>query len=174
MKKRDISISVAVIAASILLLYSHSQGTGRIEIRASGADAVLNLRSGWFGTAIIKSGAALAEVSARIHRPESLKVSMQRDGNTWQLEGNGPWGQMSTIRVKNDDTAVLEFGPPFTINPKVHGGGPQVSIDLTIVGRAGEQYHNVIIQNGKRIAAPRLEIVDENGNVLTTGRFEYG
>jgi len=174
MKKRDITISVIVIAGSIFLLYSYSQGTGRIEIKAGGADAVLDLRAGSFGAATVRSSAAPAEVRARIHRPKSLKLSMQRDGDTWQLESTGPWGKMSTVKVKNGDTAVLEFGQPFTIKPEVRRAGPQVSIDLKIFGRAGEQYRNVIMRNGRRIAAAKLEIVDEKGNVLTTGRFEYG
>ena len=99
---------------------------------------------------------------------------MQKDGQAWQIESNGPWGRMSTIKVKNGDTAVLELGPPFTIKPEVRNRGQEVSIDLRILGRAGEQYHNVIIHNGKRTPAPKLEIVDEEENVLTTGKFEYG
>jgi len=174
MKKRDISISVAIIAGSIFLLYSYFRGTGRIEIRAGDADAVLRLRAGSFGTATVRSSAGPAEVSARVHRPKSLRLSMQRDGGTWQFESTGPWGEMSTVRVNNGDTAVLELGPPFTIKPEVRGARPQVSIDLKIYGRAGERYSNVIMRNGRRIARPKLEIVDENGNVLTTGRFEYG
>jgi len=174
MKKRDISISIAIIAGSILVLYSYSRGTGRVEVRAGGADAVLNLRAGFFGTATVRSSTAPAEVKARIHRPKRLKLSMKGDDDTWQFESTGPWGEMSTVKVKNGDTAVLELGPPFTIKPEVRGARPQVSIDLKIYGRAGEQYSNVIMRNGKRIASPKLEIVDEKGNVLTTGRFEYG
>jgi len=174
MKKRDISISIAVIAVSILLLYSYLQGMGAIEVKAGGADVMLSLSSGLFRTATIQSGTSPAEIRARIHKPDSLRVSMQKDGKTWHIESNGPWGRMSTIKVKNGDTAVLELGPPFTIKPKVRNLGPGVAIDLRILGRAGEQYHNVIMQNGKRTAAPKLEIVDEKGNVLTTGRFEYG
>jgi len=173
MKKRDISISVAIVAGSVLLIYSYFQGTGRIEIRAGDADAVLRLRAGSFGTATVRS-AAPAEVSARVHRPKSLRLSMQRDSDTWQFESTGPWGEMSTVRVNNGDTAVLEFGPPFTIKPDVRGATPQVSINLRVFGRAGEQYRNVIMHNGKRIASPKLEIVDEKGNILATGRFEYG
>lgn len=174
MKIRDISISIVVIAVSVLLLYSYFQGKGAIDVRAGGADVDLNLSCGLFGKATIHSGTSPAEIRARIHRPKSLRLSMQQDGDTWQFESTGPWGEMSTVKVRNGDTAVLELGPPFTIKPVVRGARPQIFMDLKIYGRTGEQYRNVIMRNGKRIASPKLEIVDEKGNVLTTGRFEYG
>ncbi len=37
MKKRDIGISIAIIAAAVLLLCFYSRGGGRIEIDAGGA-----------------------------------------------------------------------------------------------------------------------------------------
>ncbi len=174
MKKRDISISLAVIVVSVLLLYSYFQGKGAIEVRAGDADVVLSMSGGLFGTTTIRSSAVPAEVNWGAHKPKSLQISIQEGSNKWQLESNGPWGKMSTVRVKNGDTAVLELGPPFTIKPEVRNLGPEVSIDLKILGRAGERYYNVIMQNGKRIESPGLEIINEEGNVLTAGKFKYG
>jgi hypothetical protein len=169
MKKRDIWISVAIIAAAVLLLYSYSQGTGQIKIDAAGAVATLQLRSSWLGKSTISSGAEPAKVSARAHRPAQLSLSMQQGSNTWRLESRGPWGKMSTIRVKNNDTTVLKLGPPFLIKPKVRKSGSRISIDFTIIGQAGERY-----RNSRRGSAPKLKIVDETGNVLASGKFEYG
>jgi len=82
MKKRDVWISVAIIAAAVLLLYSYSQETGQIKIDAGDAVATLQLRSSWLGKATISSGAEPTKVSARAHRPVQLSLSMRQNGNT--------------------------------------------------------------------------------------------
>jgi len=174
MKKRDIWISVAIVAAAVLLLFLSSQGKGQIKIDAGGAVTTLRLSNNWLSKTTISSGAEPATVSARLHRPQWLKISMQQGGDTWQLETRGPWGDLSTIRVKNNDTTVLQLGPPFQIKPEVRHTGSRVSIDFNIIGKAGEHYRNVIMQNNKRAPAPKVKIIDEDGNVLASGKFEYG
>jgi hypothetical protein len=103
-----------------------------------------------------------------------MKLSMQQGGDKWQLESRGPWGDLSTIRVKNNDTTILKLGPPFQIKTKALFTGSKVEIDFYIFGKAGEHYSNVITQNNKRASAPGVKIIDEDGNVLASGKFEYG
>ena len=174
MKKRDIWIFVAIIAVAVLLLFSYSRGKGRINIDADGAVTKLWLGSSWLGKTTISSGSEPSTVSARMHRPELLKISMKQGGDTWQLESRGPWGDLSAIRVKNNDTTVLQLGPPFQIKPKVRFTGTKVSIDFEIIGQAGERYRNTIMLNNKRAPAPKVKIIDEAGSVLASGKFEYG
>jgi hypothetical protein len=174
MKKRDIWISVAIIAAAGLLLFLSLQKKGRLQIDAGGAVPTMRLSNSWFGKAIIDSGIQPSKVSARLHRPQWLNILMQQDGDTWQLESRGPWGELSTIRVKKNDTTVLKLGPPFQIKTKALYTGSKVSIDFNIIGKAGEHYRNSIMQNNKRASAPKLKIIDEAGNVLASGKFEYG
>lgn len=174
MKKRDILISIAIIAAALLLLFLYSQGKGRIKIDAGGADTTLRLSNNWLSTTTISSGIGPATISARLHRPRWLKVSMQQGGDTWQLESRGPWGELSKILVKNNDIAVLKLGPPFQIKPKVRRTGSRVSIDFAIMGQAGERYRNSIMLNNRRVPAPKVKIVDEAGSVIASGKFAYG
>jgi hypothetical protein len=174
MKKRDIWISVAIIAAAVLLLFSYSHGKGQIKIDSGGAVTTLRLSNNWLSKATIGSGAQPSTVSARLHRPQWLKVSMQQGSDTWRLESRGPWGGLSTISVKNNDTTVLKLGPPFQIKPKVQNTGSRVSIDFNIIGKAGEHYRNVITRTNQRVPAPKVKIIDEVGNVLASGKFEYG
>ena len=169
MKKRDIWISVAIIAAAFLLLYSYSQGKGQIKIDAGGAIATLQLRSGWLSKATIRSETEATPVNARVHKPKHLSISMQQGSDTWRLDSRGPWGKLSIIKVSNNSTTVLKLGPPFLIKPKVRKSGSRVSIDFAIIGKAGEHY-----RNSRRSSAPKLKIVDEAGNVLASGKFEYG
>ena len=177
MKKRDIWISVAIIAAAVLLLYSYSQGKsqkGQIKIDAGGAAAKLQLAGGLFNKATINSGAEPTTVSARVHRPEQLSLSMKQGGDTWRIDSSGPWGKLSTIKVKDNETTRLEIGLPFLIKPSISKSSSLVSIGLSIFGRAGVHYSAAITKNGKRLAPPKLKIVDETGNVLASGKFEYG
>jgi hypothetical protein len=174
MKKRDIWISVAIIAVAVLLLFLSLQKKGLIRIDAGGAVPTLRLSNSWLGGTIISSEDQPCKVSARLHRPQWLKLSMQQGGDTWQLDTRGPWGELSTIRVQNNETTVLKLGPPFQIKTKALYTGTKVSIDFAIIGQAGERYRNSVMQNDKRVPAPRLKIIDEDGNVLASGKFEYG
>jgi len=173
MKKRDIWISIAIMAAAVMLLFSYSQRKGQIKIEVNGAVTTLRLINSWLSKATISSGAQPSKVSARLHRPQWLKLSLPQGSDTWRLETRGPWGELSTIRVKNNDTTVLQLGPPFKIKPKVRHTGSRVSIDFNIIGKAGEHYRNVIMRNNRRVPAPKVKIIDENGSVLASGKFEY-
>ena len=175
MKKRDIWISIAIVASAVLLLFLSSQKKGMIQIDAGGAVTTLQISNSWLGNATINSADQPSKVSARLHRPQWLKLSMQQGkSDKWGLESRGPWGQLSTIRVKNNDTTVLKLGPPFQIKTKALFTGSKVSIDFNIIGKAGEHYRNVITQNNRRTSAPGVKIIDEAGSVLATGKFEYG
>ncbi len=174
MKKRDIWISIAIIAVAVLLLFSRLRKKGLIKIDTGGAVATLRLSNSWLGNATINSAAQASKISARLHRPQWLKLSMQQGSDTWGLETRGPWGDLSTIRVKSNETTVLKLGPPFQIKTKTLYTGTKVSIDFNIIGKAGEHYRNVITQNNKRAPASKVKIIDEAGNVLASGKFEYG
>jgi hypothetical protein len=50
----------------------------------------------------------------------------------------------------------------------------EVSIGLVLQGQAGEQYRPVVKKNGTPIAAPKLRILNEAGQVVTQGDFQYG
>jgi len=176
MNKRVLWILVAVIAAGalVLILVSNLSSKGRIKIDAGGAEAKLQLAGGLFSKAAISSGAELTKVGAQTYQPESLSISMQQGSDLWQIEKSGSWGKLSTIEVKNNETAVLRLGPPFIIKPGINKSGSTVSINFAIIGQAGEQYQNYAKKNNSRVPAPKAKIVDEAGNVLASGRFEYG
>lgn len=176
MKKRDVWISVAIIAAAvlILMLFSGSSGKGQIKIDAGDAVAELQLAGGLFSKATISSGAEPAKVTAQAHRPQQLSLSMKRGSDTWQIESSGPWGKLSTISVSNNETTVLRLGPPLLIKPGVRKSGSNVSVDFAIIGQASEQYQNVVRKNNRTVPPPKAEIIDEAGNQLASGGFEYG
>ena len=178
MKNKNIWISVAIIIAAavlILMLFSGSSSKGQIKVDAGDAIARLQLAGGLFSKATINSGAEPTKVSARAHRPEQLSLSMKQGGDMWQIDSRGPWGKLSTIKVRNNnETTVLKLGPPFLIKPGVRKSGSNVSIDFAIIGQASEQYQSVIKKNNRAVPAPKAKIIDETGNVIASGKFEYG
>jgi len=174
MKKKDISISLAIIAASGLTLLYYSQRKGFVGIDAGGTDAVLQFHSSWLVNTTITSGAKPAKIGARIYRPQFLSLSMRQDGHTWQIESRGPWGDLSKIKVRNNEATALRLGPPFLIKPEISKNGSIISIDYAIIGQAGEQYENTITKNNRALTGAKIKIIDETGNVLETGKFKYG
>jgi hypothetical protein len=174
MKKRDIWISVGIIAAAVLLLSFYSRGDGRIEIDAGGATAELQLRNNWFKSTTITSGAEPTLASAGVHRPRRLSISMKQYGQTWRIDSRGPWANLSRIKVKNLRTTALRLGPPFLIKPKVRRNGSSVDIDYMIVGQARERYWKFALKDNRTVRNAKVRIVDETGKILKAGKFRYG
>lgn len=174
MKKKDIWVSLAIIACASLTLLYYTQRKGYVGINAGGADAVLQLNSSWLTLATITSDTEPAAISARIHRPKSLNLSMEQDGHTWRIESRGPWGDLSKIKIRNNKATALRLGPPFLIKPKVSKSVSLLSIDYAIIGQAGEQYQNFITKDNRAVTGAKVKIVDEAGNVLESGSFKYG
>jgi len=174
MKKKDIWISLAIIAAAGLTLLFYSQRKGYVGIDAGGANAVLQLRSNWLGHKTITSGAKPSAIAARIYRPLFLGLSKNHDGYLWKIESRGPWGNLSKIKVRNDEATAIRLGPPFLIKPEVHKYSSSISIGYAIIGQAGEQYQNLITKNNQAVIGAKLKILDETGNVIESGSFKYG
>ena len=170
MKKKDILISLAIIAVTCGLPYFYTRRTGYIQVDAGGSHAILQLRSSLFGHATIRSSPGSAVVRARVHRPQHLQLSIDLKGRRCLLSSRGPWGENAKIDVKNKKTTLVKFGPPFLIQPAIHKNGPDIRlIDFSIIGRAGEKY-----QYSNRASKPRVRIVDDQGQILASGRFQFG
>ncbi|MHC4573146.1 MAG: hypothetical protein ACYS76_03285 [Planctomycetota bacterium] len=172
MKKRNVWITVAIIAVVGPVFYVYAGREGRIKIDTPGVR--MKLRAGWFRTLRLSSTAQPVTVRARAYRPQLLSMTMEQDGDKWQIKSRGPWGKLKKIRVKNNGTTTIKPGPPILVKPRVYPRGSNVFVGLSLVGRAGEYYRAAVAKNGKVLAAPRLQIVDEKGNILASGKFEYG
>jgi hypothetical protein len=175
MKKKIIWIPLAIIVTACLAfyIYVYLQPRGLVKIDADGAQ--MQLRGGPFGRVKTISSPGPAALGTGTYRPQHLAIVTKQNGDTWQIESRGPWGKLEQVEVKENQTTTLELGPPFVIKPEVSKNSPQqVSIGLSIIGKAGEQYRNVVTKNEQRIPAPKVKILDEAGTVLASGNFEYG
>jgi hypothetical protein len=174
MKKKDIWISLAIIACSGLSVLYYTQRKGYVRIDAGRADALLQLKSIGFINTTINSGMKPSAIAARVYRPQFLGLSMKQDGQTWRMESRGPWGDISKVKVRNDEATALKLGPPFVIKPQIRKNRPQLYISFAIIGQAGEQYRNFITKNDRVVAGAIIKIIDDTGNVLESGKFKYG
>ena len=172
MKKKDIWISIAVIAGAVLIFSLLTRGHGYIKLNTPNAKLVL--KSGWFNQISIKSATEPVKVKAGTHNPRLISLKTKKGKDTWQIISNGPWGDLNQIKVTKNDTTNLTFGPPLLVKPNVHKRKKIVSIGLTIVGKSGEHYQSRVTKNGRPMQAPRLKIIDQSGKVLASGKFEYG
>jgi len=175
MKKKDIFISIAIISAAVLTHLFYSIVRGSVKIDAGTAVAELQLRSGFLGNTMVTSGIKPVKIRARLIRPRRLGISMDQGGHTWMIESRGPWGNISRVKVENNQTTNIRLGPPFLIKPRVHKSSSNISIDYAIIGQAGEEYQSLVSMDNRAIyTGAMFKIVDEEGNVLTKGKFEYG
>jgi hypothetical protein len=173
MKKKDIWISLAIIAVSIISALYYTQRKGYVGIDAGRADAVLQLKSIGFINTTINSDAKPSAIAARVYRPKFLGLSMKQDGHTWRIESRGPWGDISRIKVRNDEATALKLGPPFLIKPQIRKNRSKLYIGFNIVGQAGEQYRNFITKNNLVVTGAKIKILDEAVYVLESGKFGY-
>ncbi len=171
-KKKNIWISIGIIAAVVLAFHYYPRQQGYIKIDTAGVE--MQLHGGWFSKTRIASGAEPATVKARVYSAGRMSITAKQDGDTWRINSFGPWGKLAKIKVKENETTVLELGPPLLIKPSIRKSSSLVSIGLSIIGQAGEHYSTTITKNARGLPAPGLKIVDEAGNVLASGKFEYG
>ena len=110
------------------------------------------------------------------YRLKSILISRKADGaaEAWAIRSRGPFGELETIDVRSDETTRIEVGPPLVLSAVPQQQHSTVYFDLKYVGRSGEEYERVV-RKGRAVAAlPSFDIVSEKGEVLTSGKFEYG
>lgn len=176
MKNRAILISLAIILVLIVVAFGSivfmPRGKGSIIIQAPGAQ--LRIRHTLSAAITITSRKEPVSVPARVYAPHNLLITGEKDGRTWQLTSNGPWGELRRIEVRTGQTTSLKCGPPFRIIPGISKTPGVVGVDFQILGCAGEWYSPVVMKNGQRAPAPRVEILDEQGKAIHSGQFSYG
>lgn len=175
MKKRNIWISLAIIVGVIAVFRFYSRGRGYIKVDTPGFKTTLNLRRGWWHSAVAMSDGRPLKVRAGAYTLMHGELRLEQQGKWWTiLCRNRSGGAMSRIRVAGGETTVLKLGPPLEVRPEVLRTGSIVSIGLSLIGQAGEHWIPQVFTAGKRQPTPRLKIVDEEGNILASGKFEYG
>jgi len=146
MQNRNILAAVGIIALGLLAFVL----VYKIAIRTPMAPAPEGVRS-----------------VAPSQQPRTLQKT-DEGGNTWVLTLAS--GQPSAGTA---DGAQAE--PLITVKADVQRrGANEAAIGLVLAGAGGERYQPVVTKNGVRLPAPGLRIVDEQGEMLAEGKFQYG
>ena len=132
---------------------------------------------GLLGIALL---AVLLLKSVTSNPPSAVRPIAQRTGGQSALsrtDGNGAtWGldQAGGALVSTEPNGP-KAGPPILVKTDVQKVGErEVSIGLILEGQAGEQYRPAVTKNGTTLSAPKLRIVNEAGQVVVQGDFQYG
>ena len=172
MKDKVTLLLLGIIAASLVGMCLVARKKGAVAVATPGAELQLKSRLG--RGMVVRSGPKPVAVPARAYRPVFLTLVGEHNGEVWKASSWGPWGRLDRIQVARDRTTAIELGPPLRIKPEVSVSRGQVRVALGLFGRSGEKYDNAILRNNQRIPGPQVEIVDEAGTVLASGRFQFG
>ena len=99
---------------------------------------------------------------------QSSVARTDANGVAWTLDQAGG-------ALLSTEPNAPKAGPPILVKTDVQQvGDHEMSIGLLLEGQAGEQYRPVVKKNGSPLSAPKLRIVNEAGQVVTQGDFQYG
>mgnify|MGYP001109089363 CR=1 FL=1 len=174
--KKIIVIPVIIIVLIGLIIFYYSQQTGYIKIEAPGFETDLNLSGRWGSKAISLSTSEPVVIRVGTYKPERIVFRLTKASDQWWsiLCRREPWGKLARINVAKGNTTTLKLGPPLEIRTDVQHKNRTVSIGLALVGRAGEHYSPQVLTHNGPLPAPAVTIVDESGQELASGKFEYG
>ena len=128
-----------------------------------------------FGFQKAEAADGKARLPAGLYLPLALSLTRADDsGAKWKLQWKRGDERLAALTVPPDETLSMPLGPPLVAGTTVRQNGRVARIDFTLTGRAGEQYSPAVNKNNAVGQPPSLEIVDEAGKVLQSGKFAYG
>jgi hypothetical protein len=177
MKSKSELVGLITGAAILaIVIFIGSQGSGYIKIETPGFETDLNLSGRWGSKEISVSSSEPVGIRHGTYKPEQIVVRLTKTSDQWWsiFCHKGPWGKLSVINVAKGKTTTLKLGPPFTMQTDIQRNGQTVSIGLSLVGQAGEQYSPQLLTQNGPLPEPTIKIADETGRELDSGKFEYG
>jgi len=175
MRKMQILV-VLIIVIGLLAFFLYPRPSGYVTIDTPGASVCL--KTGWWRTVILTDKMdKFALKAGKSYEVRNVNIYTAKNNDTWHLRTRAYSSGSAIaegIQVREGETTIVKVGGPFTIKTDVQGTGQFASIGLSIVGRAGEKYFTRPMRKGKASPEPKLKIIDEAGNVLSSGQFEYG
>jgi len=106
------------------------------------------------------------------------RITIQRTderGVEWKLNCYGESGGVNGFSVLSNGTSSLSLGEPLRAKTEVkRSGQDELSVELYLVGKAGERYEPGGLKDGKAfVHRQRFKIMDDSGKALRGGAFEY-
>jgi len=139
-----------------------------------GADVKLKL---WSDAAEQYISGSEKECQLPAGRYAALSIEINKDdatGNRWTLTSYVETGALRNFEIFVGEKTSFKVGTPLQIKTTAQRRDDTISIGLELEGQAGERYRADVRKNSRRGPAPLFRLVDEAGNVIEQGRFEYG
>ena len=173
--KKIIIIPVIIVVLIGIFLLHYSLQAGYVRLETPGVTVNLRGLHGVFWKNL-QIGPSTDLVKTHVGQYLALfgSLAMNAGSDKWLASFDGAQNASSKITVTKGQTTTLKLGTPLNVKTEVKSIGRQVSIGLSITGQSGERYNPQLIKNGSGLEAPKLQIVDEVGTVLASGKFEYG
>ena len=179
MKKLALLSILLCLAFALALTAEEKAATGALKIASPDVQLQIkldkNIRSiGSKDGEMTLDAGTYTPVAVRITKRETVGEGPKAKESAWILTGQGPWGDLSEIKVEAGKTTTISLGEPITLQADVQQAGRDVNIGCVVAGSAGEKYNPAVTKDGQPQAAPSLKIVDEAGKVLDSGAFQFG
>ncbi|MBN1916869.1 MAG: hypothetical protein JW889_03080 [Verrucomicrobia bacterium] len=138
-------------------------------------DLELTLQSA-MGTAVLSSNGGTWRLPVGTYEIRGFALRLTGpDGVAWAVQGNGTQGgALSRFEIRRGRTTRITAGPPLTLAAQTTARGDAISINVDIVGRAGEHYRADVSRDGMTQPAPAFVVIDNSGAELVSGAFAYG
>jgi hypothetical protein len=83
--------------------------------------------------------------------------------------------KLRSFEIREGETATLEIGPPMKAKPVPVREGDKITVNVEVWGSYGERYFPYVRADQGGLAGwVGMKIIDERGNELSSGGFEYG
>ena len=166
-KKKALGLLAVVIVVCGAVVFVQSRGKGYIKLEGKGVH--LELGGSWGRRVSAASDNEAVQAYAGVYRLRSIEITAEKDGQSYTIRSTGPWGELSKVEIRKDETTVIKCGPPLKAKADVRRSGREVSLGLSVTGCAGEMYGPRSLRQ-----VPGVKIVDEAGNLLSEGKFAFG
>jgi len=162
-----------------IVLVASSRPMGTVKLGSGPWSALLRSDDGMLAIDVGASGITRVPVgewqisSFTVNRTEPTRENSGETPRRNLFTGRVP-KEHATIEVIDGETVELPFGTPLKALVKARViRKRQVDLSLDIVDRTGASCTDLTI-NGGRPKAPTFKIIDPDGKVVKTGKFEYG
>jgi len=165
-----------VLALTAFPAVAAEGATGKVSINATRWNCTLMA-----GTRrlTIKGGTDPVQVPVGTYKVRSYQIFAKttvegKDGKPVEAEAMLYCAGGRSIEVKAGEVTALAFGPPLQAQVVTAQKAGKVTFSLRMTDAAGGRVVAVIGPKGKRMAPPKIDVVNDGGKIVYTATLAYG
>ncbi|MCX5654863.1 MAG: hypothetical protein NTY65_09480 [Planctomycetota bacterium] len=147
--------------------------TGTLDIGTAASLTIMTLMSDT-GMHSLSGSSGKWQVPEGRYACQNLQITKtDADGKTWTLIGSDV-GSLAKFEVRGGETTAIQIGPPLALKVDAQSQGGQTTLNLVLVGKAGETYSIAPRKGTEQPLPPKVKVFDASGKVLAEGNSEFG